>query len=156
EKSRIIDVNNAWVALFGLPAEVAIGKTAQELGTWTSAEELDHVRKTLDRTGHVDGVPITLHTTTGPRPFLLYAAPVQFGGARRMVSSLLDQTDRLAAEAAQRSIHHELEMRVAQRTEELSRTVAQLTAAHEELVQAEKLASLGAMVAGISHELNTP
>ncbi len=155
-EGRTIDVNNAWVALFGLPAEAVIGKTAQELGIWTDLQELGNIRHTMEAQGHVDGMPVTLATAHGVRPFLIFVAPVEFGGARRLVTSLLDQTDRLAAEAAQRSIHHELEARVAQRTEELSRTVAKLTTAHQELVQSEKLASLGAMVAGISHELNTP
>ena len=71
----------------------------------------------------------------------------------RSVGSIVD---RFAAEAAQRAVTEELEVRVAQRTAELSQTVTRLTATQEELVQSEKLASLGSMVAGISHELNTP
>jgi predicted ATPase/signal transduction histidine kinase len=53
-------------------------------------------------------------------------------------------------------LNDNLERRVAQRTAELSAAVQRLTSTQEELVHAEKLASLGAMVAGISHELNTP
>ncbi|MET3106565.1 signal transduction histidine kinase [Oxalobacteraceae bacterium GrIS 2.11] len=45
--------------------------------------------------------------------------------------------------------NEQLELRVALRTNELAK-------AQHELMNAEKMASLGAMVAGISHELNTP
>jgi signal transduction histidine kinase len=49
-----------------------------------------------------------------------------------------------------------LESRVTQRTLELSNSIEQLKRTQAELLQAEKLASLGALVAGVAHELNTP
>lgn len=55
-----------------------------------------------------------------------------------------------------RSSERLLEARVNERTAELSATIERLEKTQAELVQAEKLASLGALVAGIAHELNTP
>lgn len=49
-----------------------------------------------------------------------------------------------------------LESRVAERTEALQKALDDLTAAKDDLVQAEKLAGLGSLVAGVAHELNTP
>ncbi|MBW4551103.1 MAG: HAMP domain-containing protein [Aphanocapsa sp. GSE-SYN-MK-11-07L] len=49
-----------------------------------------------------------------------------------------------------------LEQRVHQRTQTLSQTLEKLQTAQTELVQSEKLAALGHLVAGIAHEINTP
>lgn len=49
-----------------------------------------------------------------------------------------------------------LEQRVAERTESLEQTLQTLERAQEEIIQTEKLASLGRVVAGVAHELNTP
>jgi signal transduction histidine kinase len=49
-----------------------------------------------------------------------------------------------------------LEERVAARTQELSQALEQLQAAQENVIQAEKMAALGQLVAGIAHEINTP
>lgn len=67
------------------------------------------------------------------------------------------------SEEALRRLNDELESRVVQRTADLSRsnrelqtTLDQLRQAQRQLVEAEKLASLGGLVAGIAHEINTP
>ena len=50
----------------------------------------------------------------------------------------------------------ELEQKVADRTQELQNSINSLTEAKTELVEAEKMASLGRLVAGVAHEINTP
>jgi signal transduction histidine kinase len=54
------------------------------------------------------------------------------------------------------TLNNELEDRVVERTAELTRTMDKLTRTQAELIQSAKLASLGFMVAGVAHELNTP
>ena len=49
-----------------------------------------------------------------------------------------------------------LERRVAERTHELSETLKKLKESEALLVQSEKMSSLGQMVAGLAHEVNTP
>jgi signal transduction histidine kinase len=49
-----------------------------------------------------------------------------------------------------------LEQRVHERTEELENALKELQDSQAQLVQAEKMSSLGQLVAGISHEINTP
>ena len=60
------------------------------------------------------------------------------------------------AELELKSLNASLEQQVHQRTTDLQETLARLTQGQQELASAEKLASLGKMVAGVSHELNTP
>jgi signal transduction histidine kinase len=49
-----------------------------------------------------------------------------------------------------------LEARVAERTRDLARSLEDLRAAQDRLVQTEKLASLGQLTAGIAHEIKNP
>ncbi len=49
-----------------------------------------------------------------------------------------------------------LEERVTERTRELTTALAELQQSETQLIQSEKMSSLGQMVAGVAHEINTP
>jgi two-component system, NtrC family, sensor kinase len=64
-----------------------------------------------------------------------------------------------AAEAANQALNQTLatlDAKVIERTAQLNAKVEELTQTRHELVQSEKMASLGRLVAGFAHELNTP
>ena len=82
---------------------------------------------------------------------------------KRLFGIIRDITREKRAEEEILRLNRDLEARVAERThqlsaanEALSRALTELEARHEQKIIAEKMATLGRLVATLSHELNTP
>lgn len=73
----------------------------------------------------------------------------QDGNIDGVIGAILDVTELEKTKIALEHLNLALESRVLERTSELQKAM-------EQLIQSEKLAALGNLVAGIAHELNTP
>lgn len=155
----IYAVNQAFTELYGYSHEEAVKLTIMQLTS--PAMHADHATL-MQHTGQAmehgicrfewlarrkDGSDFDADVT-------LKSATIR--GERRILATVRDVTARKRAEAELAAINRQLEARVASRTHELATMLSHLQATQNQLVQSEKLASLGALVAGIAHELNTP
>lgn len=150
-------VNPAWERTFGWSAEFALGKTSLELGFWNSDDHRHQWAQDLQREGHTLNREIVAMTAQGRSlDLLLNAEFIDFDGQPAVLAILLDQSERKRIDKEIRRLNAELEQRVHERTAELSQALDMLKRSQNELVHSEKLASLGSLVAGVAHELNTP
>ncbi len=78
-----------------------------------------------------------------------HAALIDYDGQLAVLLTATDISDLKKVEQELQRAHDELELRVSQRTAELVRTQAQL-------LQSDRLASIGQLAAGVAHEINNP
>jgi signal transduction histidine kinase len=126
-------------------ARAAEREAAQKFGFLTVGGRVDLLSQTISR-----AVQASLEDKERWRVYLfVYAAALLIG-----VGWLAARV--FAAQAALREANESLEKRVAERTRELSEALTRLKESEAQLVQSEKMSSLGQMVAGVAHEINTP
>jgi PAS domain S-box-containing protein len=158
--------NPACERLYGIASRDALGKSLDQL---IFSREQNLIFNAALREAS-KGIPLgpylcDYRTREGDQLYLLtttFSIPAP-NGEQHFVCMSIDVSDQKNTERAYRELNNSLELRVAQRTlalsqsnDQLNKTLDNLQQAQHGLVQSEKLAALGSLVAGIAHELNTP
>ena len=169
DEGKISDCNEATLRMFGSTRERFIGQLPDAFSPPTQPNGASSRELAMDRVGAaIAGEPQRFEWVHTRGDGSLFDAEVSLSafeesGRALIIGVVRDITERKKAEAEIRDLNATLEARVVLRTRELAQanteleaTLGNLQRAQDELLRAEKLASLGALVAGIAHELNTP
>ena len=157
---RLLAVNQAYATMLGYSSAAEIMASVTDIShqLYVDPQERQGFVEALKQRNQVHGYELRLLRRDG-RPIVVSCSAriVRENGAMvRIEGTLSDITARREAEDGIRALNAELEDRVGQRTADLEEVLRSLHIAQEELVRSEKLAGLGALVAGIAHEVNTP
>ena len=94
-----VDVNDAWLRVFGYTRAEAIGKSLDELGMWVDEAERKRFQAQLKEQGALRQMPLRLRRKSGEVAELLVSVePIELDGEPHVVSCLDDITERMRAE----------------------------------------------------------
>lgn len=147
---RYLMVNRRYEDLFGVKAEDVVGKTDLEiLKDENVANELQENDKLVFEKGEpvqFDEI-LNLGEGEGERAYVSVKFPMRdLDGTIYAVGGIsTDITERKKAEEELKNLNNEL-----------METYDNLTKAHEQLIQAEKMESVGRLAAGVAHEVKNP
>lgn len=156
--------NQAWHDTFGFDRAASHGKTAIELHLWANPADANTFTQLLATRQDINHWVVQWICRDGtPLWISIFGRFIVEPGRTTLVLTYLDITSQRRAQQEVLELNTQLEARVLERTQALqnanlalSRTLQTLNQTKDHLVHSEKLAGLGALVAGVAHELNTP
>ena len=156
---EFIAVNQAWSKSFGWREEEVIGRKSTEFAAHYHIHPEDRacIYATMRSLSRVDKIDVRARRKDGSEAFIsMHAVPGKVGGREVILWSIEDVTRlRMAHEQI-----NQLNVRLKQQVEDSARALAaaqgDLGRTREELIRNARLSSLGALMATLTHELNTP
>jgi PAS domain S-box-containing protein len=149
--------NKSAERLFGYKADEAVGKSVTMLIPTDRLDEEPKILERLKRGERVDHFEtIRMRKDGSLLNISLTISPVRDADGRIIGASKVarDITEQKRAREVLQNLNADLESRVAERTADLRRSLAERERLQDQLLQAQKMESIGTLATGVAHDFN--